>query len=336
MLWVPRLTCDRAEILRDIVDELAVGRQVENLLVEDPVVPDLRADQDRARARSRAASPSADRDRRPPGTRPVEARTYSSAAFGTIAALVHAPVIAELGQRAVDPGAVAGAWRVPNPVSRLELTLPKPCTSATAQVHGPLSTEALKPNWVRSSVADCSASGTSMAVRLWSTEKPTLTPGRDPRAEARRRRPRSGAGRRRNRPARRSWPKSRRPRPRSGTAVRRSPPRRRRRPDCSATRARSRIVAWLPSRSRKLLPRLVTVAPADRSELISRSASELGRRRGLGGRRRSRRGAGRLGVRRRRRRHGGQHQAEDDGDGPCKPAAGAPSPLLAKAAMSST
>ena len=46
-----------------------------------------------------------------------------------------------------------------------------------AQVHGPLSTEALKPIWVRSSVADCSARGTSMAVWLWSTENPTLTPG---------------------------------------------------------------------------------------------------------------------------------------------------------------
>ena len=28
-----------------IVDELAVGGQIENLLIEDPVVPDLRADQ---------------------------------------------------------------------------------------------------------------------------------------------------------------------------------------------------------------------------------------------------------------------------------------------------
>jgi hypothetical protein len=28
------------------------------------------------------------------------------------------------------------------------------------------------------------------------------------------------------------------------------------------------LLAWLPSRSRKLLPRLVTVAPADRSALI--------------------------------------------------------------------
>jgi hypothetical protein len=33
------------------------------------------------------------------------------------------------------------------------LTFPKPCTSAMAQVHGPLSTEALAPIWVRSSVA---------------------------------------------------------------------------------------------------------------------------------------------------------------------------------------
>src|ERR1700676_5599578 len=66
---------------------------------------------------------------------------------------------------------------MPDPVSRLELTFPNPCTSATTQVHGPLSTEALKPSWLRSSVADCSASGTSIAVRLWSTDTPTLTPG---------------------------------------------------------------------------------------------------------------------------------------------------------------
>jgi hypothetical protein len=69
------------------------------------------------------------------------------------------------------------ALAMPNPVSRLELIFPKPWTSAMAQVHGPLSTEALTPIWVRSSVADCSASGTSMAVWLWSTETPTLTPG---------------------------------------------------------------------------------------------------------------------------------------------------------------
>ena len=55
--------------------------------------------------------------------------------------------------------------------------LPKPCTAAVAQVHGPESTEAVKPSWVRSMVADCSASGTSIEVRLWSTEKPTLKPG---------------------------------------------------------------------------------------------------------------------------------------------------------------
>jgi hypothetical protein len=66
---------------------------------------------------------------------------------------------------------------MPDPVSLFELIFPKPWTSATAKVHGPLSTEALTPIWVRSSVADCSASGTSMVVRLWSTETPTLTPG---------------------------------------------------------------------------------------------------------------------------------------------------------------
>ena len=65
----------------------------------------------------------------------------------------------------------------PKPVSRRELMLPKPCTTALAQVHGPLSTEAVKPSWVRSIVADCSASGMSIAERLWSTEKPILMPG---------------------------------------------------------------------------------------------------------------------------------------------------------------
>jgi hypothetical protein len=54
---------------------------------------------------------------------------------------------------------------------------PKPCTTALAQVHGPLSTEAVNPSWVRSMVADCSASGISIDDRLWSTEKPILMPG---------------------------------------------------------------------------------------------------------------------------------------------------------------
>src|SRR6202043_3250732 len=35
----------RAETLREIIDELAVGGQVENLLAENPVVADLRTDQ---------------------------------------------------------------------------------------------------------------------------------------------------------------------------------------------------------------------------------------------------------------------------------------------------
>ena len=36
----------RTEILLDIVDELAVGGQIENLSIENPVMPDLRAQQD--------------------------------------------------------------------------------------------------------------------------------------------------------------------------------------------------------------------------------------------------------------------------------------------------
>src|SRR5712675_2841098 len=37
---------DVGEILHQVVDELAVGRHVENFLVEDPVTPDLGAKQD--------------------------------------------------------------------------------------------------------------------------------------------------------------------------------------------------------------------------------------------------------------------------------------------------
>src|SRR3954453_12902735 len=99
---------------------------------------------------------------------------------------------------------------MPNPVSRLEFTLPKPGTNAIAQVHGPLSIEALKPNCVRSRVADCSARGTSIAVRLWSTETPRLTPGATV-APTLRHHPKSDADLRRSRAAHRSWLKSRTP-----------------------------------------------------------------------------------------------------------------------------
>src|SRR5713226_9048704 len=44
---------DRTEILRDIVDELAVGGQTENLSTQDPVMPDLRAHQKPRAPRSR-------------------------------------------------------------------------------------------------------------------------------------------------------------------------------------------------------------------------------------------------------------------------------------------
>src|SRR5471030_518929 len=36
----------RRKILSEVVDEFAVGRQVENFLIDNPVMPDLRADQD--------------------------------------------------------------------------------------------------------------------------------------------------------------------------------------------------------------------------------------------------------------------------------------------------
>src|ERR1700680_1827854 len=46
---------DRTEILRDIVDELAVGGQIENLSIQDPVVPDLRTHQKPRTLHGRAA-----------------------------------------------------------------------------------------------------------------------------------------------------------------------------------------------------------------------------------------------------------------------------------------
>src|ERR1700738_5048793 len=156
---------------------------------------------------------------------------------------------------------------MPSPVVRLELTSPKPCTSATAQVHGPLSTEALNPSWVRSSVADCSASGTSMAVRLWSTEKPTLTPGAM-RAPI----PATPPQVWRRSPTKSPiallvadipYP-SNQVRYRGASDASEGPPP----PGVFRNMRLKPLVDWLPSRSRKLLPRLVTVAPADKLELI--------------------------------------------------------------------
>ena len=77
---------DRTEILRDIVDELAVGGQIENLLIENPVVPDLRAEQDPRALHRRHRSPSPDRGRRIPGTirsRRGHIRTRPSARCGS-------------------------------------------------------------------------------------------------------------------------------------------------------------------------------------------------------------------------------------------------------------
>jgi hypothetical protein len=74
---------DRAKILRDIIDELAVSRQVENLLVENPVVPDLAPINMRERS---TVAPLAITGSSPPTSwnDPVVARTYSNAAFGTM------------------------------------------------------------------------------------------------------------------------------------------------------------------------------------------------------------------------------------------------------------
>src|SRR4051794_27180967 len=46
---------DRAEALGEIVDELAVGGEVENLLLEDPVMSDLGSDQEARTLRERGA-----------------------------------------------------------------------------------------------------------------------------------------------------------------------------------------------------------------------------------------------------------------------------------------
>ena len=98
---------DVGEILHDIVDELAVGRQVENLPVEDPVMADLRADQQpralHGGARRHHGIEAADLlQRTGPGADIFER------GLGHDAALVPGPVIADLAQHAVEPRVVSG------------------------------------------------------------------------------------------------------------------------------------------------------------------------------------------------------------------------------------
>src|SRR5665811_1993173 len=113
---------DRAEILRDVVDELAVGGQIENLLIEYPVVPDLRAQQE-ARTLRRGAGRH---DRIEPADflqRSGRGAHIFERGLGHDAALVHVPVVAEFGQRAVDLGIVAGAGDAePGVTARLDFS----------------------------------------------------------------------------------------------------------------------------------------------------------------------------------------------------------------------
>jgi hypothetical protein len=89
----------RAETLREVIDELAVGGQVENLVAENPVVADLRADQ----------RPRAFHGRRACHQRIEAADLLEGVGRGTHifqrhlgydAALLDAPEIVELGQSA--------------------------------------------------------------------------------------------------------------------------------------------------------------------------------------------------------------------------------------------
>src|SRR5260370_2124487 len=60
------------------------------------------------------------------------------------AALFERPVVAELGQRAVEPRVVACAGDPKSSVAA-RADIAKPWTAATAQVHRPLSIEAVEP-----------------------------------------------------------------------------------------------------------------------------------------------------------------------------------------------
>ena len=120
MLWVPRLTVI-GEILHDVVDEFAVGRQVEDLLVEDPVMPDLGADQHAraldGRARRHHRIEAADLlQRSGPGADIFER------GLGHDAVLVLGPVIADFAERAVESRVVAGGRKAkPGVAARIDV-----------------------------------------------------------------------------------------------------------------------------------------------------------------------------------------------------------------------
>src|SRR3954465_11014529 len=101
----PEADLHRSQVLMEIVDELAVGGQVQDLLFEDEVASDLGSDHDpRARERRRAdiewieAANLLERD--------AGGADIFQCALGHDAHLVLGPVIADLGQRAVDCGAI--------------------------------------------------------------------------------------------------------------------------------------------------------------------------------------------------------------------------------------
>src|SRR5450756_2368487 len=87
---------DRAEILLDIVDELAVAGQIENLPVEDPVMADLGAEQD-ARTLHRRAGRHQGIETAALLKRSGGGADIFERGLGHDAALVLVPVIAELG-----------------------------------------------------------------------------------------------------------------------------------------------------------------------------------------------------------------------------------------------
>src|SRR5258708_13495482 len=92
---------DRAEIWGDIFDELAVGGQMENLAVENEVVPDLGAEQDPRTLHRRSA-----RHHRIKTAgilkRPGRSAHIFECGFRHDPPLVHLPVVPELGHRALD------------------------------------------------------------------------------------------------------------------------------------------------------------------------------------------------------------------------------------------
>src|SRR4029079_12085028 len=112
---------DVGEILHQVVNELAVGRDVENLLVEDPVTPDLGANQH--------ANPFHRGARRHHGIEAAELLQRSGPgadiferSLGHDAVLVLRPVIADLADRAVESRVVAGGGETkPGVAARIDV-----------------------------------------------------------------------------------------------------------------------------------------------------------------------------------------------------------------------